>query len=506
MYDVFLCCAVSIPKLQANISSAGLSTKLSQAEETIDAMKDQLSSAEAEMEGLRSSLLGAEQTLESERKQSCEEKENIEAKSFELQSEVLCLQGSLATASKELEELTRRQEQLTFLLDEKQERAAGGDVNSSSNRTLSPKKLPLKSSSNKTAVVVPVRQAPSSAPALSSHHKIQHRGPDKSTDYYSNDSDCVLVKDDAMEYVEVDTNAQSDLENGSNMSENSSVVVQWKNILHRPGTNTSNSPNSDSATDTSSPTKSGVAGNLRRTESSCGGNGNGRDGNVVPKVESLLSITSCSSDNSIQDHDATSRTERDGSGLSEGGRGDYFFVNELKRELHRLRQELSSYHMAAEEQRRSATAAEDARAQAVQDYNELKAFHERTKKLLSSPDSAMNIEYLKKCVYRLMVTKELSERSRLYPVISMLLKFTPIETREVTAAIEEEVKSSEYLIGNIGVSPATWLSASSTLGGLFGGGGAVHGAITSSGEVLIAEEEDATNSTSNIGSSSSSWW
>ncbi len=94
----------------------------------------------------------------------------------------------------------------------------------------------------------------------------------------------------------------------------------------------------------------------------------------------------------------------------------------------------------------------------VRQLEELTAFHERTKKLLNSPESAVNIEYLKKCVYRLMVTKELSEKKRLYPVISVILKFTPQETVNVNRSIEEVVAAE---------SDGSWFTPP-TLGSLFG--------------------------------------
>jgi hypothetical protein len=541
--------------LQANTASAALSAKLSEAEAGLEGMDAQLSAAEADREALSTSLRDLQQTLEAEREQNGEDRAALEAKSFELQSEVLTLQASLAAALEEAGTLRDKQQQLTFLLDErggleeqkqkqKQRRQEqGGEGGEGSRGSSSSRDAPrggVKSSTNKTAVVVPVRQPARSSSSHSSssssagnHGHGQQRNDSntnsssatRSVEYISNDSDCVLVKDDVMDYIEVDANAQSDVENSGNVSENSSVVVQWKNILHRPGIHGGNSPTSDSATDTSSPlyNHTDADGSLSSKQGASGIASN----NTVRKVESLASITSGSSDYSLA---CREREQEHGQGQGQGqgqsdldqpgeerstGQQDFFFVNELKRELHRLRQELSSSHLAAEDLRRCSTAAEDARARAVQDYNELKAFHERTKKLLSSPDSAMNIEYLKTCVYRLMVTKEVSERSRLYPVISVLLKFTPAETREVSATIAEEVAASSSSMLSMGgvVSPAAWLSASSTLGGMFGGGGVVHGGmVTSTGEV-IAEEEgggavvaaaDSTSASST--STSSSWW
>jgi hypothetical protein len=97
----------------------------------------------------------------------------------------------------------------------------------------------------------------------------------------------------------------------------------------------------------------------------------------------------------------------------------------------------------------------------VRQLDELNAFHERTKKLLNSPESALNIEYLKRCVYRLMVTKELSERRSLYPVISVILKFTPEEAASVTQAMEEELA--------VAAGDGSWTSlATHSFGSFFG--------------------------------------
>ena len=137
----------------------------------------------------------------------------------------------------------------------------------------------------------------------------------------------------------------------------------------------------------------------------------------------------------------------------------------------------------------------------IRQLDDLRALHERTRQLSSNPDSAVNIEYLKKCIYRLMVrrpshslkaynglypcfpmpiemsyvvfdmlvprepiravrccthyvtycivwpptllsrqvTRELSEKSRLYPVIGTILKFTPEESRCASQCMEEQV-------------------------------------------------------------------
>ena len=499
-------------------------------------MEQELVTAEGGRDEALGSLRALEVAGEAERKQEREQREALETKSFELQSEVLSLQTTLATALQDAK-LKAKADQAR----ERQQREQGEDLHGNkkrggelqtqtdkassssrgtdSNMAMPPLQKPMKSSNNKTAVVVPVRQATGSVAATGSSSSALmgsgHSG--KSVDYYSNDSDCVMVKDDVMEYIEID-NAQSDVENGGNVSENSSVVVQWNHIL--PGSsNNLHSPNSDVATDTSSPTNTthttGAVDTTLKKDIS---------GRAVCKVESLQSITSCSSEtsstresSSVVDRDRLQEDEDEDEDVAGGRRGrprghkqqqeqDCFLVQELKRELHQLRQELSNSHMAVDDMRRDSCAAMEARSRAERDYHDLQAFHERTKKLLNSPDSAMNIEYLKKCVYRLMVTKEISERSRLYPVISMLLKFTPEETREVTGTIQEEVAAAGSLMAGVsGGGPGVWLSASSALGGLFGGGGALqHGTVTSTGEVVM-EEETATTAVTNS-DNSSSWW
>lgn len=67
------------------------------------------------------------------------------------------------------------------------------------------------------------------------------------------------------------------------------------------------------------------------------------------------------------------------------------------------------------------------------------AFLERTKRLHEGPDSAVNMEYLKNCIYRFMATTEISEKLRLFPVISTILKLTSDEQ----ATIEGALRASE---------------------------------------------------------------
>ena len=86
---------------------------------------------------------------------------------------------------------------------------------------------------------------------------------------------------------------------------------------------------------------------------------------------------------------------------------------------------------------------------------ELMAFLDRTKKFQGSdPDSATNTEYLKNCVYRFMAAREHSERRRLAPVISTILKLTSQEQKAIDTAL---LSSEANDIGEITTSVASSL-------------------------------------------------
>ena len=384
----------------------------------------------------------------------------MEAEKSLMEHRVMCLEDQLSTAAKGIAKLENTRKQ-----HEKEESCRTSDMEKHSKCL--PKRLPM------DCKLSPVDETKQCYDTM------------RSIDFYSNE-DCVVIKDGATEYVEVEP-SQSDTDNGGDISENSSVVVQWQKILphhyhpHYLRAGGNNSPGSDTCTDTTSPSLKKMEGIAYKRSI---------EGKEMKNVDSYMSISS------LDNGGGDSRRE-DGDRES----GNYFYVNELKRELHLLRQELSRCHAEQDELLRSSSAAEEARLKAVHEFNELKAFHERTKKLSSSPDSAINIEYLKKCVYRLMVTKEDSERSRLYPVISTLLKFTPAEVRKVNAAIEDDLSSSSLLGIRGGPSSGMWSSASSALGDFFSGGGGMSGTVSSTGEVVSEQNDIDAASTS-----SSSWW
>lgn len=96
---------------------------------------------------------------------------------------------------------------------------------------------------------------------------------------------------------------------------------------------------------------------------------------------------------------------------------------------------------------------------------ELLAYLERTKQLREGPDSAINMEYLKNCVFKFMSSSDLSEKRRLYPVIATILKLTSQEMRDVEAAFqatEERENEFQNAISSIGS------FAASSFGSLWG--------------------------------------
>jgi hypothetical protein len=80
------------------------------------------------------------------------------------------------------------------------------------------------------------------------------------------------------------------------------------------------------------------------------------------------------------------------------------------------------------------------------------AFFDRTKKLHEGPDSAINMEYLKNCIFKFMNTFEISEKKRLYPVIATILKFTNLEKKQ----IEDSLSTIENNASNANTFDSFW--------------------------------------------------
>jgi len=122
--------------------------------------------------------------------------------------------------------------------------------------------------------------------------------------------------------------------------------------------------------------------------------------------------------------------------------GDLYYVNQLNAQIDELRHSLSlkgmemetcisDLHLAKEEKKKLETRIE-----------ELVAYLDRTQKLQEG-DSAVNMEYLKNCIYRFMSTNEVSEKKRLFPVISTILKLTSNEKKQIEIALAVEENPPE---------------------------------------------------------------
>lgn len=84
------------------------------------------------------------------------------------------------------------------------------------------------------------------------------------------------------------------------------------------------------------------------------------------------------------------------------------------------------------------------------------------KKLHDNPDSAINLEYLKNCIYKYMSSSELSEQRRLYPVIGVILNFTQQELKSIELALKQQDITEDQInqtIKSIGSSIESWFSS-----------------------------------------------
>ena len=121
------------------------------------------------------------------------------------------------------------------------------------------------------------------------------------------------------------------------------------------------------------------------------------------------------------------------------------FVNELYAQIDELRREVAQRGVDIEAGRQELTAEVEAKRKLAARVDELMAFIDRSKKFQADePDSATNTEYLKNCVFRFMATSEHSERRRLAPVISTILKLTHAEKKTIETALIAESSSTDF--------------------------------------------------------------
>lgn len=137
----------------------------------------------------------------------------------------------------------------------------------------------------------------------------------------------------------------------------------------------------------------------------------------------------------------------------------YVLIDELQVQAAALKKELSQRGAELETAHKVIEMEKDERNKLQQHCDDLMAYLERLKKLHDHPDSAINVEYLKNCIFRFMASVEDSERKRLCPVIATILNFTPREK----AAVEENLMridrndhKLDQALTDIGSSLETW--------------------------------------------------
>ncbi len=78
------------------------------------------------------------------------------------------------------------------------------------------------------------------------------------------------------------------------------------------------------------------------------------------------------------------------------------------------------------------------------------------------PNAAVNLEYLKNCVFKYLSTNETSERRRLFRVIGTILNFTAKELKEIEDCLNEAEQASTQVnqaLSTIGSSLEGWFGA-----------------------------------------------
>lgn len=117
--------------------------------------------------------------------------------------------------------------------------------------------------------------------------------------------------------------------------------------------------------------------------------------------------------------------------------GDLYYVNQLNSQIDELRHNLSLKGLEVESSLSELQLAKEEKKKLEIRIEELLAYLDRTKKLQEG-DSAVNMEYLKNCIYRFMSTNEVSEKKRLFPVIATILKLTSSEKKQINIALAVE--------------------------------------------------------------------
>lgn len=113
-----------------------------------------------------------------------------------------------------------------------------------------------------------------------------------------------------------------------------------------------------------------------------------------------------------------------------------YYVQTLSTELEELKRENGEKSMEITEGRMKMTQQLEENKNLQGRVEELQNFLNRSKKSTGS-EAVTNMEYLKNCVWRFMATTEMSEKKRLFPVISTILNFTSSERQQIHISLQE---------------------------------------------------------------------
>ena len=113
-----------------------------------------------------------------------------------------------------------------------------------------------------------------------------------------------------------------------------------------------------------------------------------------------------------------------------------YYVQTLSTELEQLKRENGEKSMEISEAKMEMARHAEESKNLQGRIEELQNFLNRSKKSTDS-EAVTNMEYLKNCVCRFMTTTEMSEKKRLFPVISTILNFTTSERQQIILALND---------------------------------------------------------------------
>lgn len=175
-------------------------------------------------------------------------------------------------------------------------------------------------------------------------------------------------------------------------------------------------------------------------------NGNNKITTTIESDHNFMIINDESIDN-ISASTSTVINHHDNNTTNSGKLTEYsLFIKQLQYQSNILKKELVQRGIDLEATRQELQYEKDENKNLHHRIDDLISYIDRIKHLHDgSPDSNINMEYLKNCVYKYMISIELSEKKRLYPVIATILKLTNHEISMIENAYNQnEQRDNEF--------------------------------------------------------------